>query len=696
MASSVPGSRARRLLALCSLLAPTVAGQAVADPGVSFYTVPAGFPTALFSSYYVPPSPTQEPQPVIYDPVLNITYPLNLTDPNTLPAADGDPVYYPRPVAEISNASAEAFVRDALLQIKEIVSGAGGVSGNCSKCVAALNIGKLVAQVAPTRVPDALVGLCQSTGFASNSSCATTYAAGAYGAIWTQVLAFADVSGLDGLYICSSLSTTFCPLPPATPLNTTGLFPKAKPANARAPAASGQTLKVLHLSDLHLDPRYAVGSEANCSSRFCCRTDTPTATGQTPLPAPLYGAFECDTPYDLATAALQSVGPLTGVEGNDSFAWTIYTGDLVSHDPLNQLSRAYLEYAETGVYGLLKKYIRGPVFAALGNHDTNPEALEGPHSLPGPLGQQFGWNYDHVAGLWQHDGWIDGAAAAEARLHYGAYSTKTPFGLRVITLNTDFWYRSNILNFINTTNPDSSGMLAFLIEELQQAEDAGERVWILGHVLAGWDGNNGLSNPTDLFYQIVTRYSPHVIAEIFWGHTHEDEFNVFYANNGTAPSRASALATAWIGPSITPLTNLNSGFRLYAVDRASFSVHNAWTYFADVSSFPALSPAAHGPVFRLEYSTRDAYPVAGGWPADAPLNATWWHAVTEAMEADASGALLSRFNTFEGKSSVLSPACVTAGCRAAKVCYMRSGSSPLGRACPRGWVRPIPFFHRPG
>lgn len=77
------------------------------------------------------------------------------------------------------------------------------------------------------------------------------------------------------------------------------------------------------------------------------------------------------------------------------------------------------------------------------------------------------------------------------------------------------------------SNPDNSGGLAFMISELQDAEDKGERVWILGHVLTGWDGSNPIPNPTDLFYQIVDRYSPHVIANIFFGHTHEDEFMIY-------------------------------------------------------------------------------------------------------------------------------------------------------------------------
>jgi hypothetical protein len=64
----------------------------------------------------------------------------------------------------------------------------------------------------------------------------------------------------------------------------------------------------------------------------------------------------------------------------------VYTGDLVSHDSQNELSRLYVEYAEDSVYGMFKTYITGLIFAALGNHDTNLEAIDSPHKLPGLLG----------------------------------------------------------------------------------------------------------------------------------------------------------------------------------------------------------------------------------------------------------------------------------------------------------------------
>jgi sphingomyelin phosphodiesterase len=41
-----------------------------------------------------------------------------------------------------------------------------------------------------------------------------------------------------------------------------------------------------------------------------------------------------------------------------------------------------------------------------------------------------------------------------------------------------------------------------------------------------------------------------------------DQNFIYYSNNGTNASAATALVPAWMGPSITPLTNLNSGYRM--------------------------------------------------------------------------------------------------------------------------------------
>jgi len=57
-----------------------------------------------------------------------------------------------------------------------------------------------------------------------------------------------------------------------------------------------------------------------------------------------------------------------------------------------------------------------------------------------------------------------------------------------------------------------------------------------------------------------------------------------YKNNGTVQNEETAASVAWMAPSVVPLTNLNSGFRTYEIDSASFEI-----YEAKVSSTPSLS-----------------------------------------------------------------------------------------------------------
>ena len=306
------------------LLAQYTLAQASNEaPGASSFEAPAGFPTSVFSTYYPYPS-GQEPQPALYDPVLNFTYPANLTNPDTLPDEDNDPVYFPTPIANLTQAQQKDVISSVLSQVNEIIS-SDSFDGNCSKCVTALSVAKSAAQLAPSLVPDAMVKLCTSSGYDSATSCKVDFEATTFGAILTQVLALADVSGLDGQYICNEILDGYCDYPAVTLLNISDWFPKPKPADARSlvPKASGKTVKVLHMSDFHLDPRYKVGSEGNCTTGLCCRSNAENEDltgGGLSYPAPMYGAYECDTPYDLGLAALQAVGPLTGTDKSNPLA----------------------------------------------------------------------------------------------------------------------------------------------------------------------------------------------------------------------------------------------------------------------------------------------------------------------------------------------------------------------------------------
>ncbi|THH11063.1 hypothetical protein EW145_g904 [Phellinidium pouzarii] len=558
------------LLALVAAATATAASAQSLSFGPSSFAASGAFPTSIYSKYYNDPTQTSaQVQPVISDPVTHQIYPFKLTNPATIPKNDtADPHPLPSPV------SSSTLLKQALRQIQLIASpeteNSPFLTDSCAACQAGLGFGKMIALAAPEQGPALAVGLCEA--FDESSDCSTTVGPLALGNVITQVLANADVAGYDGQLICNNFYN-MCPLPPTSALNLTGWFAKPKPNPLPPPKTpSGKRLKVLHLSDFHLDPRYTTGAEANCTSNLCCREGNVASSSpnETIFPAPRFGSYRCDTPFALAGAALESIPVLAGTH-DDPFDFMVYTGDLVSHDPDNELSREYI------------------------------------------------LNYDHVAGLWEHEGWLPESAISLSRAHYGAYMVRRTDGLRIITLNTDFWYTANWFNYFNMTQIDTSGMFRFLTDELQDAEDAGDRVWILGHVLSGWDGTNPLQNPTNLY--------------IFWGHTHEDQLSIYYANNGTNMTAETAQAVSWIAPSLTPLTNLNSGFRVYEVDSNTFDIVDAHTWRADVNAFPELDDQiTFAPTFAFEYDTRATYGQnISGWGPNDPLNATWWHLVTEGL-----------------------------------------------------------------
>jgi len=208
------------------------------------FVAPPGFPTSIFSSYCTPPVATAEPQPLIHDPVLNITYPCNLTDPNNIPQIDNDPVFYPQPIQRLSQAQQQAVINQTITQITGVAKGSGT---NCTKCIDSLVYAKKAAQLAPSLVPDMMVELCTSLGLHSKATCQSDFNATTFGAIWTQSLYFADVTGYDGHFICNSISSSTCAAPKTSPLDTSCHFPKPKPKNACAPKPSGKKVKVLHM-----------------------------------------------------------------------------------------------------------------------------------------------------------------------------------------------------------------------------------------------------------------------------------------------------------------------------------------------------------------------------------------------------------------------------------------------------------------
>jgi len=184
---------------------------------------------------------------------------------------------------------------------------------------------------------------------------------------------------------------------------------------------------------------------------------------------------------------------------------------------------------------------------------------------------------------------------------------------------------------------DPSGQLAWLVNELHAAETAGDRVYIIGHMPMGL--RDAFHDYSNYFDQIVNRFSS-TIAAMFFGHTHDDEFELSYSSPNRTAATASAIS--YIGPALTPNTG-HPSFRVYTVDPISFAVLDSTTY---VASMDDATFQTSGPVCQKYYSAREAYgplvtpPLAAG----AELGPGFWHNLTEVFEREQGvfGAYMER------------------------------------------------------
>ena len=388
------------------------------------------------------------------------------------------------------------------------------------------------------------------------------------------------------------------PFPPFTPNHH---LPSPVP-----PPSNKPSLKVVHISDLHVDLFYEPGASTNCTKNICCRTYTPPR--RPPACPPIRQA---DSGIRTATRRLcwSRVSTPRSSTSCPMPRSRLFTGDVVEHtvwlvtdeEVTSDLNDAYTRMSAT--------LAPAHVYATIGNHDNAPVNLF-PLSNMTPPSNASQYVYDTLATDWSSS--IGGDAAGKLAELGGCYSTLHPgTNLRVISLNTNFWYKQNFYLYGATMPRDPNGLFTWLVAELSRAEHNGERVWILGHMpMGGWDA---LRDYSHYFNQIVVRYEG-IIAGLFFGHTHKDEFQIAYkdyaSSSSTGPSSnwqdrkaADAVAASFIAPALTP-TSGNPAFRVYDIDPVTWGVRDYTTYIANISS---PSYQTEGPVWEKYYSLKETY-----------------------------------------------------------------------------------------
>lgn len=390
-----------------------------------------------------------------------------------------------------------------------------------------------------------------------------------------------------------------------------------------------ETLKVIHISDLHIDREYTIGADAHCARNLCCRLNQPTdIPNKTLIPAGPYGNHNCDSPVSLYISMLRS---LRDHAPNASFA--MHTGDMVDHAVWTSVRKEVEDGIQQG-HSQYHTYSNVPLYGVIGNHDVAPTNSFPRNTTITTLSSQ--WDIELFSNTWAK--WIGEEGAQLLQTTSGCYSRIHPgTNLKIISLNTGFWYKANFwLYDSDDFQPDPNGILAWLISELQDAENRGLKAWIIGHLSPG--KADCLHEPSRYINQILRRYK-HTIAAMFYGHTHRSEWEIVY-EDPQHPSAENAVGIIYIGPAITPESG-NPAFRVYDVDPETYEVLDFHEIITNLSS-PSFQ--MH-PEWYEYYSARETYgkmleehsldpfPAGQDGKKTPPLDGAFWHKVTEVLEA---------------------------------------------------------------
>jgi len=292
-------------------------------------------------------------------------------------------------------------------------------------------------------------------------------------------------------------------------------------------------------------------------------------------------------------------------------SYAVFTGDMPPHDVWAENRTSALE-TDTYVLDTFHNYLPNTsLFPAVGNHESVPVNEFAPRSVGGIWNMT--WLYTGLAERWVY--WLPTAALAEVE-YAGYYTTHTPDGVRIISLNTNMGCNSEnwFLSFPSSESADPDQMLQWFADTLALAEKSQEVVYIIKHIAPsrGDCGNDWWRN----YLRIIDRYKNIILGD-FAGHTHDDVFTVTYALNGTS---VRPIVTTYFAGSVTPYSNENPGFRIYEIDSVTKAVIDFTEYAINLTQ----ANLEGTPTWKALYSARSAYSLED-------MSPTAWHELSLVM-----------------------------------------------------------------
>jgi len=358
------------------------------------------------------------------------------------------------------------------------------------------------------------------------------------------------------------------PIQPVLPINIT--FPKPKPLHKQPikPLPNSPKKYILHVTDIHFDPEYLVGSSSKCGEPLCCRKSNGKGEGDHIAGEWGANSMVCDLNSKLLKNFFDQLENLKPQPD-----YIFLTGDMPPHDIWLQSLNENIN-ATLFITSKLQSIFNITVFPSLGNHDNYPVNT---FQLP-PFESSL---YTQYANSWSS--WLS-SSALDTFKGYGYYSQLINPHLRVISLNTNYYSILNPYLYLNRTN-DPGNMLQWLIATLQDSEDNNERIYIIGHIPTGMQECE--KEWGKAFNKIVNRYEDTIIAQ-FYGHSHYDQFEIFYEaqdeNSWVLNKNDShrAVGVSYINPSMTTYSGVNPSFRLYTTDAETGYMLDITKYYVDI------------------------------------------------------------------------------------------------------------------
>ncbi|XP_023592938.1 acid sphingomyelinase-like phosphodiesterase 3a isoform X2 [Trichechus manatus latirostris] len=275
----------------------------------------------------------------------------------------------------------------------------------------------------------------------------------------------------------------------------------------------------------------------------------------------------------------------------------IWTGDSPPHVPVQELSTDMvinvIANMTTTVQSLFPNL---QVFPALGNHDYWPQ-----DQLPVVTSKV----YNAVANLWKP--WLNEEAISTLRKG-GFYSQKvtTNSSLRIISLNTNLYYSSNIVT-LNKTDP--ANQFEWLENTLNNSWQNKEKVYLIAHIPVGYLPFSRNTTAMREYYNeklidIFRKYSD-VIAGQFYGHTHRDSIMVLSDKKGRPVN------SLFVAPAVTPVRSVlqketnNPGVRLFQYDPRDYQLLDMLQYYLNLTEANMKGESN----WKLEYILTQAYDI---------------------------------------------------------------------------------------